>query len=115
MTLRVAAALLLLYWDCDDEHVLHWMCAACADIVFEFHAMGVGCHSQLRKFGMVEDEESLKKVLGFSALGKCTVLLNIASAFEAERGTSDASKIMAGFTEINVQMTNWNAETITRS
>jgi hypothetical protein len=114
VTLRVAAALLLLYWHREDEHVLHWMFAACADIVFEFHAMGVGCHSQLRKFGLVEDEESLKKVLGLSALGKCTVLLNIASTFQAERGTSEPSKIMEGFTEINMQMTNWNAETIAR-
>jgi hypothetical protein len=114
VTLRVAAALLLLYWHRNDEHVLHWMCAACADIVFEFHAMGVGCQSQLRKFGLVEDEESLKKVLGLSALGKCTVLLNIASTFEAERGTSEPSKIMDGFKDVNVQMTNWNAETITR-
>lgn len=39
---RIAAALLLAFWNKDDDDVLHWMVKTLADVVFEMYPWGLG-------------------------------------------------------------------------
>ena len=51
LDLRLAAALLIAFWNKDNAHVLHWMKRELADIVLEFYPYGVGSSFDLAKFG----------------------------------------------------------------
>ena len=58
---------MLAFWNQDDDHVLHWIVKSLADVVFEMYPWGMGSDFDVAKFGIVEKEESDRRVIGLSA------------------------------------------------
>ena len=51
LDLRLAAALLIVYWHKENDNVLHWMKREMSNLVLEFFPYGVGSNFYLEKFG----------------------------------------------------------------
>ena len=83
---RIAAALLLAFWNKDDGHVLHWILKSLADVVFEMYPWGMGSAFDLAKFGIVEKEEADRRVIGLSAANKCIALADMVEGMAKESG-----------------------------
>ena len=90
---RIAAALLIAFWNRDDEHVTHWIVKSLADVVFEIYPWGIGSAFDLAKFGIVEKEESDRRVIGLSAANKCIVLADMIEGMAKELG--DCSDLLS--------------------
>ena len=86
--LRIAAALLIAYWHRDNEHVAYWIGKSLSDCVMEFGKYGTGSDFDLAKFGLVEQEERDRKVIGLSAANKCLVLNEMVEHMANEIGGS---------------------------
>ena len=69
---RIAAALLLAFWN--------------RNVVFEIYPWGLGSAFDLANFGIVEKEESDRRVIGLSAANKCIVLADMMEGMSKESG-----------------------------
>ncbi len=63
---------------------------------------------------MLEEEERKREVMGMSALGKCTALVEIADALAKEGQGNDAGAVLKLFQRNRLDSAQWNQETCAR-
>ena len=74
-----------------------------ADVVFEMYPGVFGSAFDLAKFGIVEKEESDRRVIGLSAANKCIVLADM-----TEGTRNESEKTRAKFVPRGTSCVHWN-------
>ena len=135
LDLRLAAALLIVYWHKENDNVLHWMKREMSNLVLEFFPYGIGSNFDLEKFGaliefrnnlsgicpiivfalhrfppegVVEAEERDRSVIGLTASNKCLVLASMVDSVMSEMGgASEEAAIQSLLAKGGKHMQGW--------